>query len=212
MDEPAQGIVLRYHPFSETSLIVRWLTRDHGRIDTIARGALRPKSPLRGRLDLFYLAEFTFARNRRSELHSLHDLRLLDTYAPLRADLARLRLASYASALVTQTTEIGPPLPEIFSLLHGFLQHLASHSAKPLLSIAFEMKLLAALGHEPGPDELRLSLTARTIVRECRSADWQQLPDPPSDAVRAMDASLHRFLEFNFGRTLALRPGATNRS
>jgi hypothetical protein len=73
------------------------------------------------------------------------------------------------------------------------------------------MKLLAALGHEPGPDELRLSPTARKMIRECQIADWQQLPDPPPDAVRAMDASLHRFLEFNFGRTLALRPDATHR-
>ena len=64
MDERAQGLVLRVHPLTETSLIIRWLTREHGRIATVAKGARRPKSPFRGKIVLFYLADFTFSRSR----------------------------------------------------------------------------------------------------------------------------------------------------
>jgi len=49
MDERAQGLVLRVYPLTETSLIVRWLTRELGRISTVAKGARRPKSPFRGK-------------------------------------------------------------------------------------------------------------------------------------------------------------------
>src|SRR5258706_432091 len=53
MDERAQGIALRVYPLTETSLIIRWLTREIGRISTVAKGARRAKSPFRGKLDLF---------------------------------------------------------------------------------------------------------------------------------------------------------------
>jgi DNA repair protein RecO (recombination protein O) len=208
MDESAHGIVLRQHKFSETSLVIRWITRDHGRIDTLARGALRPSSPFRGKIDLFYLADLSFARSRRSELHALRDLRLLNTFAALRSDLPKLRLACYASALISQTTEIGPPLPEIFRLLLGLLDHLALHQANPLLPLAFELKLLAALGQEPTPSELRLSPDAVKIANDCLNLDWHQLQDLPPHALQPLHNALQKFLEFNFGRTLPQRTTA----
>ena len=37
--ESATGIILRTRPFTETSLIVNWLTAEQGRISTVAKGA-----------------------------------------------------------------------------------------------------------------------------------------------------------------------------
>src|SRR5512140_207827 len=105
MIQTTEGLVLRTRPLTETSLIVCWLTPDCGRISTVAKGARRPKSPFRGRLDLFYEAEFSFRRSRRSELHTLNEVVLRDTHAGLRQDLAYLQQASYCAALVEQTTE-----------------------------------------------------------------------------------------------------------
>src|SRR2546425_7507667 len=80
MDERAQGIVLRVYPLTETSLIIRWLTRELGRISTLAKGARRAKSPFRGKLDLFYRADLIFGRSRRSELHTLREVSLRETH------------------------------------------------------------------------------------------------------------------------------------
>ena len=74
MIESATGIILRTRPLTETSLIVNWLTAEHGRISTVAKGARRPKSAFAGKLDLCYEAEFTFTRSRRSELHALREV------------------------------------------------------------------------------------------------------------------------------------------
>ena len=60
--ERATGVVLRTWPLTDTSLIVHWLTPSHGRLATAAKGAHRPKSPFRGKLDLFYAAQFSFTR------------------------------------------------------------------------------------------------------------------------------------------------------
>src|SRR6185436_9290540 len=102
MDERAQGIVLRVYPLTETSLIIRWLTPQFGRIATVAKGARRPKSAFRGKLDLFYLADFMFKRSQRSELHTLRELSLLETHGVLRRELPCLQLACYCAALIEQ--------------------------------------------------------------------------------------------------------------
>src|SRR5207247_2687407 len=117
MDERAHGIVLRVHPLTETSLIIRWLTLEFGRLATVAKGARRAKSPFRGKLDLFYLADFSFSRSRRSELHSLREIGSPETHPGLRHELAYLRQASYVAALIEQTTEMESPIPLIFHLM-----------------------------------------------------------------------------------------------
>src|SRR5436190_1009223 len=116
MIESATGLVLRTRPLTETSMIVQWLTPDRGRLATVAKGARRAKSPFRGKLDLFYLADFSFSRSRRSELHTLSEVVLRETHSALREELAWLQQASYGAALVEQTTETETPLPTIFHL------------------------------------------------------------------------------------------------
>src|SRR6516225_8802932 len=74
MIERATGLVLRARPLTETSLIVNWLTSNLGRLATVAKGARGPKSPFRGKLDLFYLADFTFTRGRTTDLHKLREV------------------------------------------------------------------------------------------------------------------------------------------
>src|SRR6266436_1713579 len=96
----ATGIVLRTRPLTETSLIVHWLTPDFGRIATVAKGARRHKSPFLGKLDLFYLADFSFSRSRSSDLHNLREVNLRETHGALREDIFRLRHAAYATAFI----------------------------------------------------------------------------------------------------------------
>src|SRR6266478_8778899 len=116
MSENAIGLVLRTRPLTDTSLIVHWLTPQFGRLATVAKGACRPKSPFRGKLDLFYLADFSFSRSRRSELHALREVSLRETHPTLREELSYLQQASYCAALIEQATAIETPLPAIFDL------------------------------------------------------------------------------------------------
>ena len=53
MSESLNGIVLRRLRFSDSSLIITWLTDTHGRLKTMAKGALRQKSPFAGKLDRY---------------------------------------------------------------------------------------------------------------------------------------------------------------
>ena len=150
MVERTQGLILRTRPLTETSLIVQWLTPDAGRIATVAKGARRPNSPFRGKLDLFYLADFSFSRSRRSDLHTLREVLLLDTHTRLREELGYLQQASYCAALIEQTTETETPLPAVYKLMTDLLNHLPTRpSFRNLAEVKDQeaVQKLAQLGH-----------------------------------------------------------------
>jgi DNA repair protein RecO (recombination protein O) len=193
VDERATGLILRTRPLTETSLIVQWLTPEQGRVATVAKGARRPKSPFRGKLDLFYLAEFSFARSRRSELHTLREVSLHDTHPTLRQDWHKLQQAAYGAALIEQVTETETPLPNIFAGMCALLDYLRDQPAEPKALIAFEVRLLEELGLPPGAAPEKLTAGARQILEHLRTCPWPDVarlhPSP------AQVSELRRFLQ-----------------
>ena len=202
MVERTQGLILRTRPLTETSLIVQWLTPDAGRIATVAKGARRPRSPFRGKLDLFYLADFSFARSRRSDLHTLREVVLRDTHSALREELGYLRQASYCAALIEQTTETETPLAAIFKLMTEFLNHLSARPPQATMTFTFEIKLLVELGLEPDLTKSKLTPGAKRIVSSLATQDWPAvLRLKLSEAQEAeLRQFLHGFLIFHLGR------------
>jgi len=208
MIETATGIILRTRPLTETSLIVNWLTPALGRMSTVAKGARRPKSAFTGKLDLFYEADFSFTRSRRSELHTLRETNLRATHAPLRQELGYLQQASYCAALIEQTTESETPLPEIHELFSGLLHRLPAQPPQPRNVYAFELKLLDALGLFPDLDQTKLTAGTQTLVESLRADSWADLAElkPSATQVKELRQFLHGYLIFHLGRIPKGRP------
>lgn len=202
MTDRATGIVLRTRRLTETSLIVHWLTPGSGRLNTVAKGALRPGSPFRGRLDLFYEAEFSFVRSRRSDLHTLCEAILRETHPALRQDLGCLRQAAYAAALIEHTTERETPLPAIFELAREFLKALTLAPPQPRTVFAFELKLLIELGLQPDWETSRLTPGARQLARAFAESDWPAVARlrPSAAQTAELRQFLHGFLIFHLGK------------
>ncbi len=211
MTENAIGLVMRLRPLTETSLIVHWLTQGQGRLATVAKGALRPKSPFRGKLDLFYLADFSFTRSRRSDLHTLSEVSLRETHPALRQSIEHLQQLSYCAGLVEVSTETETPLLHVYELLLALVSRTALHPARPETVFAFELKLLKELGLAPDIAESRLSPGAASLARS--------LMNSPPDLVSRLHATagqqkelaqyLHGFLTYHLeklprGRSEAL--------
>jgi DNA repair protein RecO (recombination protein O) len=202
MIESTTGLILRTRLFTETSLIVHWLTPDFGRIATIARGARRPKSPFLGKLDLFYVADFSFNRSRRSDLHVLREISLRELHASLRQNLAGLRQVTYGAFFVEQATETGTPLPVIYDLMLGFVHQLCGQSANPKTVFAFELKLLHELGLNPDWEKTRLSPGTKKISQALAQADWPSVERLKLSNAQTIELRefLHGFLIFHLGR------------
>jgi DNA repair protein RecO (recombination protein O) len=214
MIESATGIILRTRPLTETSLIVQWITPDFGRISTVAKGARRHKSQFLGKLDLFYLADFSFSRSRSSDLHNLREVKLHETHGAIRGDILKLQQAAYAANFIVQATETETPLQNIFGLFREFLQRLCEQKISPQIIFAFELKLLRELGLEPDWREARLTAGGKQIVHALLDNDWQKglrlkLTKAQADELRQF---LHGFLIFHLeklpkGRAAALAAG-----
>lgn len=86
VNEP--GFVLHTWPYKETSLIIDVLTRSHGRVGLVAKGAKRPGSALRGILQGFVPLSLTWSRNmsRSGELGALIRAEWQGGIAPLRGE------------------------------------------------------------------------------------------------------------------------------
>ncbi|HEY5910508.1 MAG TPA: DNA repair protein RecO [Verrucomicrobiae bacterium] len=202
MIEAATGLVLRTYPLTETSLIVHWLTPVAGRLATVAKGARRPKSLFRGKLDLFYEADFSFNRSRRSELHNLREVTVRQTHSLLRQDLACLQQASYCAGLVELATETETPLPAVFELMRGMLAHLAPGTPPAPTIFAFEIKLLSELGLEPDLTRARLSDGAKAIIRMLDESAWDPVARLGLSRPQAGELGqfLNEFLAYHLGR------------
>ena len=201
MIETAAGLVLRTRPLTETSLIVHWLTPDLGRVATVAKGAHRPKSPFRGKMDLFYLADFSFSRSRRSELHTLREVSLRETHSGLRKDLGRLQQAAYCTALVEQATETETPLPHVFALMTGPGTP-GGATAEAATIFSFELKLLTEQGLKPDLDKSKLNPGTQQLVKTLLGSDWQVVACLRPTGAQAAELSqfLHGFVLYHLGR------------
>ncbi len=144
--EQTEAILLGRSRYGETSLIVQWCAPEAGLFRTIAKGALRPKSPFANRLDLFVSAEIRWVRSRRSDLHTLAEARWTNPRLGLRSGYGRVLAASYLARLVAQVAEPETPLPGIFTLLTKALDHLTEKDPARALVERFELRLAEDLG------------------------------------------------------------------
>ncbi len=147
--ERAEGIVLRKHPVTESSLIVTWFTRELGKLRTMAKGARRPKGPFHGKIDLFYRDEIVFLRSRRSDLHLLHECFLESPHPKLRDSVPRMTAASYVAEVTDLATADEDPNAPLFDALSATLAALETERSMAPVVLWFELRLLSTSGWAP---------------------------------------------------------------
>ncbi len=144
--ETTNAILLRKRKLSDTSLIVAWCTESLGCIQTVAKGARRPRSGFAGKLDLFFEAEIAVARSRKSNLHTLTEVVVSNPSAGIRERYLRTQAASYFVELVELSTELEYPAPELFSLLQRAFRFLNTKDPTTRAILHFEMELARIAG------------------------------------------------------------------
>jgi DNA repair protein RecO (recombination protein O) len=144
--ETTAAILLRKRKLSDTSLIVSWCTESLGCIQTVAKGARRARTPFAGKLDLFFEAEIQIARSRKSNLHTLTEVALRQTFAGIRQNYVRTQTAAYFVELIELSTERDHHEPELFTLLQRAFGYLNVHDAEARAVSHFETELARIAG------------------------------------------------------------------
>ncbi len=145
-------ICLRRLDYSETSQILMLLSRSHGIVRVMAKGAHRRTkagaSRFDGGIDLLDLGQGVFSLDTSRELALLTDWKLEDGHTGLRRGLRALYLGLYAAELVSVLIEEHDPHPEVFDQLRSVLDDLATGRIEQAF-LAFQLSLLREAGFLP---------------------------------------------------------------
>lgn len=172
-EQPA--FVLHSYPYRETSLILDVLSRDHGRLALIAKGAKRPHSALRGVLQTFQ--PLSLAWTGKSEMRTLTGAEWVGGMLPLAGDA--LLCGFYANELLVKFCAREDPHPQLFHHYVVTLTRLA-HDEPPVQVLrSFERVLLRETGYAMALD--------RTVARQPVVPGGRYVFDPERGVRDAAD-------------------------
>lgn len=149
MTDRTNAIVLRVYPYSRTSHVVIWLSPGLGRLVTLVKGALRPKSRFLGQYDLFYTCELVYYTRERNGVHILKECSPLQYRPGLRERWRSAMAASYAVDLANRTSVPGPDHHGLFELTGHLLDYLDLNPPTSALLSWFEIRWMGQLGWAP---------------------------------------------------------------
>jgi DNA repair protein RecO (recombination protein O) len=171
------GFVLHSYPYKETSLIVDMLTRDHGRVALVAKGAKRPLSKLRGVLQTFQ--PLSIGWSGKSELRTLTAAEWVGGLLPL--EKSALLSGFYLNELLVKLLARDDPHPGLFDHYVATLNQLAHGESPPIVLRKFERALLKETG-------VAGDLTVCTVTGQKLQPDLLYVVDPERGARPATGA------------------------
>ena len=146
------ALLLRHADYADYDRMVTLFSPEYGRIDAVARGCRRPKSPLVNAVEPFVSGEFQLYFRR--ERFTIEQCQIKESFYELRTDYDRLLHGVYWLKLLETAVVPEQPAPDLFLISLRALAHLNYSDLPPeLLTMAFEMHLMAQLGFAPRMDE-----------------------------------------------------------
>lgn len=145
-------ICLRKVEYSETSQILHLLSREHGIIRVLAKGAHRRTkagaSKFDGGVDLLDLGSAVFIDPAGKDLATLTEWHQDDGHLELRKSLRAMYLAQLAAELLSELLEEQDPMPLLFDRLEFTLPALATVSREEVF-LAFHLDVIREAGFLP---------------------------------------------------------------
>lgn len=150
MRQITDAIVLRRADWRDYDRMATLLT-PNGRIDAVARGCRKPKSPLLAAVEPFTAGEYVLYEG--SGRYTIEQFRATDTFYPLRLNYDRLLHGMYWLRLAEMQAVQNQDSSELFQLLLRALAHLTYGEMHPeILTMAFELHYLRIMGIAPRMD------------------------------------------------------------
>lgn len=142
------ALVIRRADYSDYDRMVTLFSPEYGRIDAIARGCRRPKSPLVNAVEPFTSGEFQLYAHK--DRFTLEQCQISESFFDLRSDYDRLCHGVYWLKLLDMTLLPDVPAPELFMITLRALAHLNYGELPPeMVTMAYEMHFMALNGYAP---------------------------------------------------------------
>ncbi len=144
-------ICLSRRDFSETSLILVLISRNHGKISLLAKGIKRPQKKTAGGIDILDKIGANFSINLDG-LGLLHEFSHKNSWRELRTDIKKWYAGLFITEIVNLSTKELLPIPEIYDLLNKTLDSIANAESQQDLGriiVNTTLMLLHYVGYKP---------------------------------------------------------------
>lgn len=145
-----ESLVIKNYNLAEADRIVVFLTRDHGVVRGVAKGAKRLKSKFGSSLEPFSVVKLEYFQKDSVELVSIQKAELLQSYFAAAANPDFLQKFSYLGDLLVAISPPHDPNETLYRMVKAAIET-ASADAECLLSVGvyFELWLLRLAGYMP---------------------------------------------------------------
>lgn len=116
------AIVLRYANYRDNDRMLTLFSPTQGRIEALARGCRKPRSPILNASEIFALGDFELYQ--KGAHLTVISTQMIETFYPLRADFDRLAVGTYLLNVTEGFIQPGVPAQELFMLLLHTLSRL----------------------------------------------------------------------------------------
>lgn len=148
MEIKTTAIVARYTNYRDYDRMITLLTPEFGRLDAVARGCRRTKSPLLSSTQLFAYAEFIITQ--KSERFTVTSADLRESFYALRLNLHTLEAATTVVQTSTAAAVPAQPCEELFAITYYTLSFLCfGENTREDLLITYLLKYLDNQGYCP---------------------------------------------------------------
>jgi len=212
-----KGIIVRRNSFGESNLILSIYTKDYGKIEAVARSAVKKEGKLKGHLELFLCTELIFARGRN--IDTIANSFTVESFLGIRSNLVSLFLTYLILEVIDKIIEKGHKDEKIFYLLEKtlfFLNYLSversgAKEKSYLTLLAYQVCIINIVGFLP--EVSRCVMCSKSIVsgenwfslslggivgKECVSRGMLRQEDVFE--VSDNEIKLIRLFVFNFGK------------
>jgi DNA repair protein RecO (recombination protein O) len=119
------SVVLSVTPYRESSILTSLFSREHGRLNGVAKG-VRRSDRRRVPIERGYLIEHVIYLKPHGDLHTITDCGIVEFYPQLRGDLEKTAIRDLLFDIVLSSVPAGDTHPEVYELLVGFLEEIST--------------------------------------------------------------------------------------
>ncbi|MCS6874593.1 MAG: DNA repair protein RecO [Pyrinomonadaceae bacterium] len=165
MIEKTEGFVLRSSLLGEGDKLVECLTRDHGLLRGVARGARKLKSRFSGSLEMFSEVDIFFFRKEQRELVTFCNIDLRQSYFDFISKPENFTVFSYLANLILELVPEFEPDERFYRLVKACLEAAQNDSDLQCITFYFEFWILKLSGFIPSFENFN-ALTKRPCFGE----------------------------------------------
>jgi len=145
-----ESIILRSYNLAEADKIVVLLTRDHGVVRGVAKGAKRLKSKFGSGLEPFSFVTTTYFQKESSELVSIQKIEIDESNFAAASDPDFLQKFSYLGELLVSFLAPHDPNETVYRMAKAAITTAAGdRTSLPAVGVYFELWLLKLSGYMP---------------------------------------------------------------